>query len=105
MFFGGELSLKKILFTFLFVVSSVVNAEVNTSVDVSGKNDSRKEENKLPDVDLEKYKDELLSYQELQSRILLPVMARLSAHMPHMKAHMKPHKQPHMMNKKVLTRI
>ncbi|HBN1775268.1 TPA: bundle-forming pilus protein BfpU, partial [Escherichia coli] len=61
MFFGGELSLKKILFTFLLVVSSVVNAEVNTSVDVSGKNDSRKEENKLPDVDLEKYKDELLS--------------------------------------------
>ncbi|SPW62105.1 periplasmic protein [Escherichia coli] len=71
MFFGGELSLKKILFTFLFVVSSVVNAEVNTSVDVSGKNDSRKEENKLPDVDLEKYKDELLSYQELQRKNMM----------------------------------
>ncbi|HDL9614631.1 TPA: bundle-forming pilus protein BfpU [Escherichia coli] len=71
MFFGGELSLKKILFTFLLVVSSVVNAEVNTSVDVSGKNDSRKEENKLPDVDLEKYKDELLSYQELQRKNMM----------------------------------
>ncbi|EFC2566068.1 bundle-forming pilus protein BfpU [Escherichia coli] len=71
MFFGGELSLKKILFTFLFVVSSVVNAEVNTSVDVSGKNDSKKEENKLPDVDLEKYKDELLSYQELQRKNMM----------------------------------
>lgn len=71
MFFGGELSLKKILFTFLLVVSSVVNAEVNTSVDVSGKNDSRKEENKLPDVDLEKYKDELLSYQELQRKNIM----------------------------------
>jgi hypothetical protein len=34
-----------------------------------------------------------------------PVMARLSAYVPHMKAHMKPHKQPHIMNKKVLTRI
>ncbi len=63
--------MKKILFTFLFVVSSVVNAEVNTSVDVSGKNDSRKEENKLPDVDLEKYKDELLSYQELQRKNMM----------------------------------
>ncbi|EHH6606517.1 bundle-forming pilus protein BfpU [Escherichia coli] len=71
MFFGGELSLKKILFTFLLVVSSVVNAEVNTSVDVSGKNDSIKEENKLPDVDLEKYKDELLSYQELQRKNMM----------------------------------
>lgn len=71
MSFGGELSLKKILFTFLLVVSSVVNAEVNTSVDVSDKNDSRKEENKLPDVDLEKYKDELLSYQELQRKNMM----------------------------------
>ncbi|STO41605.1 periplasmic protein [Escherichia coli] len=48
-----------------------MNAEVNTSVDVSGKNDSRKEENKLPDVDLEKYKDELLSYQELQRKNMM----------------------------------
>lgn len=43
-FFGGGLSLKKILFTLLLVVSSVVNAEVEKSVDVSGENDIRKEE-------------------------------------------------------------
>lgn len=45
-FFGGGLSLKKILFTLLLVVSSVVNAEVEKSVDVSGENDIRKEEKK-----------------------------------------------------------
>ncbi|MCF7447034.1 hypothetical protein [Escherichia coli] len=71
MFFGGGLSLKKILFTLLLVVSSVVNAEVDKSVDVSGENDIRKEEKKLPDVDLEQYKDELLSYQELQRKNMM----------------------------------
>lgn len=70
-FFGGGLSLKKILFTLLLVVSSVVNAEVEKSVDVSGENDIRKEEKKLPDVDLEQYKDELLSYQQLQRKNMM----------------------------------
>ncbi len=71
MFFGGELSLKKIFFILLFFVSSVVNAEVDKRVDVSAENDIRKEEKILPDVDLEKYKDELLSYQRLQRKNMM----------------------------------
>ncbi len=63
--------MKKLLFTLFFIISFGVNAEVDTKVEDSGSNSSHKGANKLPEVDLEKYKDELLSYQELQRKNML----------------------------------
>lgn len=72
-YFGGELSLKNILYAFFVFICFSSRAETNLSAEVPEKVNIEKSNklNKLPDVDLEKYKGELLSYQELQRKNMM----------------------------------